>query len=39
MKAIKFIENRDKLSNEISKYWNIISKQNVLPKMLNVHMT
>lgn len=34
MKAIKFIENRDKLSNEISKYWNIISKQNVLPKML-----
>ena len=34
MNAIKFIENRDKLSNEISKYWNIISKQNVLPKML-----
>ena len=34
MKAIKFIENRDKLSNEISRYWNIISKQNVLPKML-----
>ena len=34
MKAIKFIENRDKLSNEISKYWIIISKQNVLPKML-----
>ena len=34
MKAIKFIENRYKLSNEISKYWNIISKQNVLPKML-----
>ena len=34
MKAIKFIEYRDKLSNEISKYWNIISKQNVLPKML-----
>lgn len=34
MKAIKFIENRDKLSNEISKYWNIISKQNVLQKML-----
>lgn len=34
MKAIKFIENRDKLSNEISKYWNIISKQNVVPKAL-----
>ena len=34
MKAIKIIENRDKLSNEISKYWNIISKQNVVPKAL-----
>lgn len=34
MKAIKFIENRDKLSNEISKYWNIISKQNIVPKAL-----
>ena len=34
MKAIKFIENRDKLSNEISKYWNIISTQNLIPKVL-----
>ena len=34
MKAIKFIENRDKLSNEISKYWNIISKQNLISKAL-----
>lgn len=34
MKAIKFIENRDKLSKEISKYWDIISKQNVIPRAL-----
>lgn len=34
MKAIKFIEQRTKLSNDITKYWNIISKQNVIPKVL-----
>ena len=34
MKAIKFIEQRAKLSNEITKYWDIISKQNVIPKAL-----
>lgn len=34
MKAIKFIEQRTKLSNEITKYWDIISKQNVIPKAL-----
>lgn len=34
MKAIKFIEQRAKLSNDITKYWDIISKQNVIPKAL-----
>lgn len=34
MKAIKFIEQRAKLSNDITKYWDIISKQNVIPKVL-----
>ena len=34
MKAIKFIEQRTKLSNEITKYWDIISKQNVIPRAL-----
>lgn len=30
MKANKFIEKRDKLSADISKYWNIISIENVV---------
>ena len=34
MKAIKFIEQRNKLSNDITKYWDIISKQNIMPKAL-----
>lgn len=34
MKAIKFIKQRDELSIEIAKYWDIISKQNVMPRAL-----
>ena len=30
MKANKFIEQRDKLSADITKYWNIISIENVV---------
>ena len=30
MKANKFIEKRDKLSADITKYWNIISIENVV---------
>lgn len=34
MKAIEFIKKRDELSENISKYWDIIHKQNLLPKTL-----
>jgi hypothetical protein len=32
MKANKFIEKRDKISSDISKYWNIIHVENVVNK-------